>query len=142
MANHLYYSSWRYAVTSRFIKAGTRDISIDNIESTHLRRPLLPGAVVISAGVAGFIAAWGDLLRLVEIVVLTGSTLAALLVGALVGVLYFQSKLFGVSAGGTVWLHPVLRKVQAAVHTALSERRSALAARGIDVAEGESGDDE
>ena len=124
MTEKTYFTSRRFDVTSRFVRAGARDIGLANIESTHLRRPFFLGAAAISAGVGGFAFAWGDLLYPREIALMVASAGVLTFAGSRVGVLYFQSKLFGVSAGGTIWSFTTLKDVQRAVRQALQDKQA------------------
>jgi len=141
MAQRVYFHHPRYEVTTDFIRAASRGIKLANIENTYLRRPYMIGALPVAGACAGFILTWADLLYFGEIALLIGVAAGSVFAGSRIGVLYFQSKLLGVSSGSTTWSYPVLKKMQLAVHKALHDRQDTMAGGAVtDVADTDQSD--
>lgn len=79
---------------------------MQNLSVVSVRRPLLPGSLMIGGGLIGFTIAFGDLLYVREIAAILGTSAASLLVGAMLGQLKLLSRdLRGSELSGVVWGH-------------------------------------
>ncbi len=123
----VYFEHGPLVVTNEFVKARNRSIQLATLESVAITRRLFFFALALGGGLLGLGLAFGDLLRLHEIAIMTAIGGGALWLAWNVGTLTIHSKLTGTKGWAvTGWMGP-LRAMRAAVETALEERANTKA---------------
>jgi len=121
MAKKTYFKEGLLEVTSEFVKARNRSITLATLESVDVSRRLFLGTLALCGGMIGFGLFFGDLLYVHEIAVLVIAGAAALWLAWNVGTFTIYSKLTGSKGWAVTWWIAPLHRMRAAVEAALEE---------------------
>jgi hypothetical protein len=113
----------RYHVDTETFRCGSTVIRLREVASVQVRRPLAPMAALAAAGGLAVASGFARYLYPGELPAILGLSLAALLVGWLVGTLHVTSGHFHESRA-LIGFVPTLRRVAMAVDVALAARRA------------------
>lgn len=119
----VYFQQGQLSVTNEFVKARNRSIQLSTLESVAITRRLFFFALALGVGLLGLGLAFGDLLRLHEITIMTAIGGGALWLAWNVGTLTIYSKLTGAKGWAVTGWMGQLRAMRAAVENALEETR-------------------
>lgn len=98
---------------------------LDTLTAVSVRRPLLPGCLMIGAGLCGFGLAFGDLLHLGEMTVLAAAVAVLAGIGLWLGRLSLISRdLRGSEFASAIWGHyAALQRIRAEIVAAIVTSR-------------------
>ena len=111
-------------ITKRAVSTHRDSYLLENLSVVSVRRPFLPGTIIIGGGLAGFALGFADLLYVHELVVLAGLLVMALVFGMQAGQLKLLSRdLRGSELSGAIWgQYAELNQIRMQIIDALGDR--------------------